>query len=474
MATQYHHGITIQEVESAPPPSLAASASVIGLIGWAYDGRGDDPVLINSLEAGQAKFGASGTIYPALRAIFDQSQANVVVVNCLGTDDKTDVTREAVTKTAAGKYDLDNGRLLAGTAKIYAASSGGNAIAAQEAGSTVNGAQYEIDPAAGTISPTAANSAPPATIYVTYAYFDSTQISDAEVGAAAQQLERAEAVLGKKPRLIIAPGWGSKTTGVGVAATAAPIATLLETVARRLRALLILDVPTAGAVTAGAYQPVAVKFRSFFDSDRVLLVGPRVKAPTGAGGAIAAEWASPRVAGLFAENDSRRGWWTTPSNQQIRGISGTEIPIGFSIDGATSDAANLNGQAVATIVPHQGGFRLWGSRAPTSNTKYRFLSVARTRDIIQEALLRSHSWAVDRNITATYLEEVAESVNAFLRGLVGQGAIRSGECKPDAGLNTATARAAGQVYFNIAFQPYWPAEQVVMKIAVQTPTSEAE
>ena len=473
MATEFHHGITIQEVEAAPPPSLAAGASVIGLIGWAYDGRGDDPVLINSLEAGQAKFGTSGTIYPALRAIFDQAAANAVVVNALGTDDKTDVTREAAAKTAAGKYELDHARLLAGTAKIYAASSGGNAIAAQEAGATVSGAQYEIDPATGVISPTSANGSPPATIYVTYSYFDATQISDAEVGAAAQQLERAEALLGRKPRLIIAPGWGSKTTGVGSAATAAPIAVLLEPLARRLRAVLILDVPRANAANAAAYQPVAVKFRSFFDSDRVLLVGPKVKAPTGAGGAIAAEWASPRVAGVFAANDGRRGWWTSPSNQQVRGIVGTEIPIGFSIDGATSDAANLNAQAVATIVPHQGGFRLWGSRAPTSTTKYRFLPVARTRDIIQEALLRSHAWAVDRNVTATYLEEVAESVNAFLRGLVGQGAIESGECKPDAGLNTAAARAAGQVFFNLAFRPYWPAEQVVMKIAVQTPTSEA-
>ena len=125
------------------------------------------------------------------------------------------------------------------------------------------------------------------------------------------------------------------------------------------------------------------------------------------------------MAGLFAANDRARGWWTSPSNQRIIGITGTEIPISFAIDDPTAAAALLNAQAVATVVPYQGGFRLWGSRAPTSNAKYRFLPIARTRDTVTEALLRSHAWAVDRNITATYLDEVAESVNAFLRGLIG-------------------------------------------------------
>ena len=473
MATEYHHGITIQQVESAPPPSLATSPSVIGLVGWGYNNPSGSPagtpVQVNTLAAGLAAFGAEGTIYPALRAIFDQSRALVVVVNALGADDKSTVSaRESVTLTD-GEGALSHAHVVPGTVKLYAASSGGSALAIQESGATVSGAVYEVDPETGAIERLSGTAT---TVYATYDYFDATQITDAEVGVAAAQLETAEATLGRKPQLIIAPGWASKTTGTGVAATAAPIATLLAPVARRLRAVLIVDVPLGGAANAAAYQAAAVKFRSFFDSDRTLLVGPRVKAPTGAGGAIALEWASPRVAGLFAANDRARGWWTSPSNQRIIGITGTEIPISFAIDDPTAAAASLNAQAVATVVPYQGGFRLWGSRAPTSDAKYRFLPIARTRDTITEALLRSHAWAVDRNVTATYLDEVAESVNAFLRGLIGQGAIESGECKPDEGLNTATARAAGQVFFNISFRPYWPAEQVVMKIAVRTPNEE--
>ena len=52
--------------------------------------------------------------------------------------------------------------------------------------------------------------------------------------------------------------------------------------------------------------------------------------------------------------------------------------------------------------------------------------MVRTADVINESLLRAHLWAVDRNLTKTYIEGVVESVNDFLRRLVALGAILSG------------------------------------------------
>ena len=70
-----------------------------------------------------------------------------------------------------------------------------------------------------------------------------------------------------------------------------------------------------------------------------------------------------------------------------------------------------------TII-HLNGYRLWGETAlRVSDPKYAFLSVRRTADIILDSILRAHLWAVDRNITKTYLEDVAEGVNAYLRHL---------------------------------------------------------
>lgn len=92
-----------------------------------------------------------------------------------------------------------------------------------------------------------------------------------------------------------------------------------------------------------------------------------------------------------------------------------------------------------------------------------FLSVRRTADIINESLQRAHLWAVDRGITKTYVEDVTESVNAYLRTLVNLGAILGGECWADPDLNTAANIAQGKVYFNFDFTPVYPAEHVIFR-----------
>jgi phage tail sheath protein FI len=77
--------------------------------------------------------------------------------------------------------------------------------------------------------------------------------------------------------------------------------------------------------------------------------------------------------------------------------------------------------------------------------------------------LRAHLWAVDRNITRTYLEDVSESVNAYLANLKAQGAILGGICKAPPDMNTPTNIQDGKVFFDIEFTPPYPAEAVVFR-----------
>jgi phage tail sheath protein FI len=70
---------------------------------------------------------------------------------------------------------------------------------------------------------------------------------------------------------------------------------------------------------------------------------------------------------------------------------------------------------------------------------------------------------VDRNITATYLEDVTGGVNAYLAGLTAKGAIIGGRCWADEDLNTPDSIAAGRVYFNFDFTPPYPAERITFR-----------
>ena len=202
----------------------------------------------------------------------------------------------------------------------------------------------------------------------------------------------------------------------------------------------------------------AITYRDNFGSRRLYLVDPGVKVGTPA----VVEPASARVAGVIARTDVDRGYWWSPSNQLITGVVGTTRPVDFRLGDAASRANMLNENEVATII-REGGYRLWGNRTTSTDTKWAFLSVVRIADAVNERILQGHLWAVDRNITKTYLADVVEGVNAFLRELVGVGAIIGGQCWADPDLNTPLAIAAGKVTFSFDFTPVNPAERVTFQ-----------
>ena len=256
----------------------------------------------------------------------------------------------------------------------------------------------------------------------------------------------AESVLGVQPRILVAPTFSS-TAGV---------LTELVTVATRLRAVVVADGPSTT-------DAAAISFAGTSGSDRVYLVDPAVKVL--ASGLEVVEPASARVAGVIAKSDNERGFWWSPSNREIQGIVGTARPIDFVLGDANSRANLLNAANVATII-RQNGFRLWGNRTLSSDPKFAFLSVRRTADLINDSILRAHLWAVDRNITRTYLTDVADSVNGYLNSLKAQGAIIGGECIPSADLNTPANIAAGKVYFDVKFTAPYPAEHITFRSAL--------
>jgi phage tail sheath protein FI len=179
-------------------------------------------------------------------------------------------------------------------------------------------------------------------------------------------------------------------------------------------------------------------------------------------GAVVTEPVSARVAGLIAKIDNDRGFWWSPSNNVINGIVGSHRLVDFALGDPNARANLLNENEVATII-QEDGYRLWGNRTCSSDPKWAFLSVRRTADMINESLLRAHLWAVDRNITKTYVEEVTEGVNAYLRQLKAQGAILGGKCWADPDLNSPQSIQDGKIYFNFDFTPPYPAEHIIFR-----------
>ena len=191
-----------------------------------------------------------------------------------------------------------------------------------------------------------------------------------------------------------------------VSGNANTLAAGLVEVAGSVKGVAVLDGPNGT-------QAEAITFAGDFDSARAFLVDPAVVTADGS------VLASPSVAGLIAVTD----FWRSPSNKRLQGVVGTQRKIDFQHGNSATRAQALNDENIATII-RLDGYRLWGNETvATTDASYRFINIQRTADAIEESLEEAHLWAIDRNITVRYFEQVAQSVQNFLDKLTAQTAI---------------------------------------------------
>ena len=255
-----------------------------------------------------------------------------------------------------------------------------------------------------------------------------------------QALLDGKSLFNAQPRLLIAPGH---------TATQA-VATALDGLAQKLRAIGIIDGP-------GTTDEAAMAYADNFGSRNLFMVDPGVQYwDTGLSQTVDAP-GSAWAAGLFAWTDAEYGFWASPSNKEFVGITGTTRAVEY-LDGDETCRANLlNNANIATII-RDDGYRLWGNRTLSSDPKWAFVTRVRTLFILMDAVQAGHKWAVDRSITKTYVSDVTNGLEAFMRDLKAQGAIINFEVYPDTELNTASQIAQGKVYWRIRFTDVPPAE----------------
>jgi phage tail sheath protein FI len=255
-----------------------------------------------------------------------------------------------------------------------------------------------------------------------------------------QSLLDAKSRFNVQPRLLIAPGFSARQ----------PVATAMDALASKLRAIGIIDGPNTTDEAALAYA-------GNFGSKRLYMVDPGVRTWDTTANAEVDAPASAFVAGLFAYTDAQYGYWASPSNKEFVGITGTGRPIEF-LDNDPSCRANLLNEArIATII-RDGGYRLWGNRTLSADPKWSFVTRVRTLDILMDAAQAGHKWAVDRGITKTYVHDVTEGLQAFMRDQRNAGALINFEVYADPVLNTASQIEQGRVVWNVRFTDVIPAE----------------
>ena len=236
-----------------------------------------------------------------------------------------------------------------------------------------------------------------------------------------------------QPRLLVAPLHSSTEA----------VATAMDALAEKLGAIAIIDGP-------GTTDEAAMEYALNFGSKRLFMVDPGVISWNTTANADVASGGSAWAAGMFAYTDATYGFWVSPSNKEMVGITGTTRQVEYLENDATCRANLLNNAFITTII-RDGGYRLWGNRTLSSDAKWSFVTRVRTLDIIMSAVQAGHKWAVDLGITKTYVKDVTEGLQAFMRDLKAQGAIINFEVYPDLEMTTASMLSQGRIFWRIRF-----------------------
>jgi len=489
MSEQFLHGVEVVELDYGARPISTVRSSVIGLIGTAPDSQPQTTASLstgtlaanNALTFTSVSAGAIGnqtsiklrnpqTASATLSVVVNGS---AIVVN-LATDSGGLVTSTATAVKAAIDAKAEASALV--TVANTGASNGSGVVSATNSTLFLSGGNDEAFPlnmpvlVAGSRLEAAKLGTAGTLPAAIDAIFDQAGAMvvvvrvEAGIDAAAtksniiggvdvstgqykgvQAFLGAESIVKVQPKILIAPGFSNDM---------AVVSEMLG-IADRLRAVILADGPNTT-------DQAAIGYREQFGSARVYVVDPWVKVWDTEANAEALQPASARVAGMIARSDNDRGFWWSPSNTEMYGITGTARSVDFTLGDANARANYLNENEVATIV-QKDGYRLWGNRTCAADPKWAFLSVRRTADMINESLLRAHMWAVDRNITKTYVQDVLEGVNSYLRHLTTVGAILGGEAWADPALNTPDQISQGKIYFDFKFTPPYPAEHITFR-----------
>ncbi|HYH17501.1 MAG TPA: phage tail sheath subtilisin-like domain-containing protein [Azospirillum sp.] len=471
MPANFLHGVETVEVTKGARPVRAVKTAVIGLVGTApvhhldaADRRVNEPFLVLSdRDAGRLAGPAlSGyTIPQALDAIFDQGRGTVIVINVFDpATHKTAVPTEAVTLGADGTARLAHGDIIA-------------AVVKSQDGATTHaaGTDYTLDPVTGTLARVADGAiAAGATLRVDYDRADPSKVTASDVIGGVDVAGRrlgmqgflnSYNLFGMFPKILIAP----------VYCTQQSVAVELEVLAApsKCRGIALVDAPigtTRDQAITGRGPSGAINFG--FSSERVVLCYPHLKVHDAATDSVRLEPYSQRLAGVIAATDDEFGYWYSPSNKVIKGIVGAERDLSAMINDPTSDVNLLNEVGIVTLFNSFGtGLRTWGNRSsawPASTAQGNFIQTRRTADMVHESLEYAMLQFIDLPINDALIEGIVETGNAFIRTLIGRGALTIGSrCEFNKDKNPATELAAGHLTFDLIFCPPPPAERITFE-----------
>jgi hypothetical protein len=181
---------------------------------------------------------------------------------------------------------------------------------------------------------------------------------------------------------------------------------------------------------------------------------------------------SPGIAGIYAATDRDRGVWKAPANVPMSAVIGPVEKI------TTLEQDDLNvhttGKSINAIRSFSGkGTLVWGARTLAGNdNEWRYISVRRLFNLIEESTKKATSFAVfEPNNSTTWLK-VKAMIDTYLTGLWERGALVGNTSDQAFFVNVGLGKTMtaddilnGYMYVDIGIAAVRPAEFIVLRFS---------
>lgn len=183
-------------------------------------------------------------------------------------------------------------------------------------------------------------------------------------------------------------------------------------------------------------------------------------------GAIVKTPPSGHLAGVYARTDATRGVHKAPANEPIRGA----LDLCYKVTREEQGELNAAGVNCIRIFP-DAGIRVWGARTLSAEAdQWRYISVRRLFNMIEESIERGTSWTVFESNDSRTWKSIERDIRAFLTLIWRDGALKGDTpekaffVKCDEETNPPEVIDAGRLVTEIGIAPVKPAEFIIFRI----------
>ncbi len=174
---------------------------------------------------------------------------------------------------------------------------------------------------------------------------------------------------------------------------------------------------------------------------------------------------SGHMAGIWARTDSERGVHKAPANEVVRGA----IDVAAQVTDGEQGLLNPKGvNCIRTFGTR--GIRVWGARTLSSDAAWKYISVRRFFNYVEDSIQHGTQWAVFEPNDFSLWQRLKRDVTSFLLRPYRDGALfgstpdQAFYVKCDAETNPPDQIDAGMVVVEVGMCPVKPAEFVIFRV----------